>query len=374
MAVLKIPAVYMRGGASKGVFFQAADLPRDAQLRDRVLLRVLGSPDPHGRQADGMGGGSAGTSQVVVVGASSRVGCDVEFRCGQVALDRHEIVWSGGGSLAAAIGPYAIQQKLVSPREGTTVVRLWQPDAGMRLDAHVEVRGGEVLEAGAFAEESMPFPAAEVRLDFIDEQARSVLPTRSIQDTLAAGDLGLVPASLIDTGDAAIFVRAADIGLTGREKLESLERNSKVLGRLGTLRVEGAVAMGMSRTRAEKEGARLPRLVWVAPPVGYRTAGGQEVARDSMDVLARGYGNDGLDRSFGVRHAISVAVAAALPGSVVSQVARTLPGVATRIGHPSGVQSAWAAVRRHTAEWVMEQATISRSARCLMSGWVHIPE
>lgn len=375
MAVLKIPAVYMRGGTSKGVFFNARDLPRDPEQRDRVLLRVLGSPDPYSRQTDGMGGASPSTSKVVVVDASSRDDCDVEYRCGQVAIDRPVIDWStNGGSLAVAVGPYAIQQGLVPAREGTTVVRIWQPHPGRWLAAHVEVRGGEVLEDGVFTEDGVPFPAAEVRLDFIDDGAASLLPTGRVQDVLDVEGMASLPVSLVRTDEATIFARASDLGLNGREKPDTFNRDAKTLARLESVRIAGAVAMGlMSRARAEKPGAALPRLVWVAPPMSYKAAGGGDVPRDSIDVLARSVAEGRMQRGFGTRSAISLAVAAAVPGSVVSQVARTLPGVATRIGHASGVQAAWATVVSNGNGWGLERATVSRTARCLMSGWVHVP-
>ncbi|VCU70772.1 3-methylitaconate isomerase [Pigmentiphaga humi] len=375
MAVLKIPAVYMRGGTSKGVFFNARDLPRDPVQRDRVLLRVLGSPDPYSRQADGMGGASPATSRVVVVEASGRDGCDVEYRCGQVAVDRPEIDWTAsGGSLAVAVGPYAIQQGLVAPREGTTEVRIWQPHPGRWLAAHVEVRGGEVLEDGVFVEDGVPFPAAEVRLDFIDDGTSCLLPTGKVQDVLEVDGLGPLSVSLIRTEQATVFARASDLGLHGREKPDTFNRDSRMLARLEALRIEGAVAMGlMSRARAEKPGAPLPRLVWVAPPMAYKSASGADVPRDSIDVLARIVADGRMQRGFGTRNALALAVAAAVPGSVVSQMARTLPGVATRIGHAGGVQTAWATVSPQGQGWGLERATVSRTARCLMSGWVHVP-
>jgi len=375
MAVLKIPAVYMRGGTSKGVFFNARDLPRDPELRDRILLRVLGSPDPYSRQADGMGGASHSTSKVVVVDASARDDYDVEYRCGQVAIDRPLIDWTASGdSLAVAVGPYAIQQGLVAAREGTTVVRIWQPHPGRFLEAHVEVRNGEVLEDGLFTEDGVPFPAAEVRLEFIDDGATDLLPTGRVQDVLQIEGVGELPVSLIRTDEVSIFVRAADLGLNGREKPDAFNRDAKTLARLEMVRREGAVAMGlMSRARAEKPGASLPRLVWVAPPMSYKSVSGMDVPKDSIDVLARAMADGRMQRGFGTRSAISLAVAAAVPGSIVSQVARTLPGVATRIGHASGVQAAWATVVRKGSGWALERATVSRTARCLMSGWVHVP-
>lgn len=285
MAVLKIPAVYMRGGTSKGVFFNARDLPRDPERRDRVLLRVLGSPDPYSRQTDGMGGASPSTSRVVVVDASSRDDCDVEYRCGQVAIDRPVIDWSTrGGSLAVAVGPYAVQQGLVAAREGTTVVRIWQPHPGRWLAAHVEVRGGEVLEDGVFTEDGVPFPAAEVRLDFIDDGASSLLPTGRVQDVLDVEGMAPLPVSLVrtDADEATIFARASDLGLNGREKPDTFNRDARTLARLESVRIAGAVAMGrLSRARAEKPGVALPRLIWVAPPMSYKSAGATSLATAS---------------------------------------------------------------------------------------------
>ncbi|GAA4334830.1 2-methylaconitate cis-trans isomerase PrpF [Pigmentiphaga soli] len=364
MAELKIPAAYMRGGASQGVFFNLRDLPRDPAQRDRLLLRVLGGPDPAARRLDGLAAGA-----VALVGASRRDDADVDYLYGRPSPDRASIDWSGDdGHLAAAVGPFALRHGLVAPRDGTTVVRIWQGGVGRRMAAHVEVRAGQVLEAGAFVEDGIPFPCAEIRLDFLDEPARAILPTANAQDRLRVDGVGELAATLAVAGLPAVFVRAADLGLTGRERPDAVRRDAALQARLEAVRGAGAAAMG-ARGRAEGP----PVLAWVAPPAAYRTAGGDDVAADRVDVLARIFADGRLQAEFGTGAAISLAAAAALPGTVVSQVARTLPGVAARIGHAGGVQTVGAAVARQDHGWVMEHATVSRSARCLMSGWIHVP-
>ena len=378
MKPLRIPAVYMRGGASKGVFFEGKDLPRVHAERDALLLRVIGSPDPGGRQADGMGGGVPGASKVAVVSPSRRDDCDVDYLFGAVAIDRPAIDWSGNCSdLSAAVGPFAIAQGLVPAVDGLTRVRIWQQGVGQRIDAFVPVRHGEVLEEGAFVEEGVPFPGAEIRLEFlaVESPATALLPTGSPQELLRIDGLGEVRATLIGAGDPTVIVRADALGLSGRELPEQLRGKRKLLGLLEAIRAEAAVRMGLAETPEEATRSRpdAPGLAWVARPAAWRSAGGAEIAAERVDLLARFMSMGRPQAALTDGGAIALAAAAALPGSVVGEVARTLPGVPTRIGHPAGTLTVGAELSLAGGAWRFDKAVLSRSARRLMSGWVHLP-
>jgi len=383
MTQIRIPAVYMRGGTSKGVFFLGRDLPQQPRERDPLLLRVIGSPDPYGRHTDGMGGATSSTSKVVIVSPSRRDDCDVDYLFGAVAIGEPLIDWSGNcGNLSAAVGPFAITQGLVAPVDGITRVRIWQANIGRRIDAFVPVRGGEVIEEGAFMEDGVPFASAEVRLEFLDPAddasggAAALLPTGAVQDTLEVPRVGSVTATMLTAGNPTVFVRAASLGLTGRESSPDVDRDRRLLERLEAIRALAAVRMGLAGTveEATRHRPATPKIAWVARPAPYRTSAGVDVAAERIDVLARIMSMGRLHHAFTGTGSIALAVAAALPGSVVNEVARTLPGLPTRIGHPSGVLAVGAEVsQREDGGSRVDKAVLSRSARRLMSGWVHLP-
>lgn len=375
MPSLKIPAVYMRGGTSKGVFLHARDVPAERAERDKLLLRLLGSPDPYAKQIDGLGGATSSTSKVVLISPSQREDCDVDYLFGQVGISENVIDWSGNcGNLSGAVGPYAVSEGLVPAVEGTTVVRIWQANLRQRIVAHVPVRDGQVLEEGAFREDGVPFTGAEVRLEFLDDSKAAVLPTGQAQQVLVVPELGELRVSLVSAGNPTVFLRADALGLTGKELPESFNRDAKLLAKLEAIRAHGAVAMGLAASAEEATAKRpaTPKIAWVAKPAGYRTTSGRDVGRDEIDVLARIVSMGKLHHAFTGTGSIALAVAAALPGTVVSEVARTLPGVPTRIGHSAGVLAVGATVKEERKRWVMEKALLSRSARRLMSGWVHV--
>lgn len=367
----KIPAVYMRGGTSHGVFFDLRDLPSHSGDRDRLLAQVMGAPDPCAASAEV----GAARARIVLVGPSLRDGCDVDYLYGELGGDRQRIDWSANcGNLAGAVGPYAVQQGLVAAKQGTTVVRIWHASLNRRLLAHVSVRDGEVIEDGMFLEDGSVFPAAEVRLDYPDDTSAAILPTGNVQDVLNVHGVGAVAATLLLAGAPSVFVRAADVGLTGRELPDALKRSARAMANLEAIRVGAATLMGAST--GVRHAARIlaeTRVVWIAAPVSYKTSLGLDVPQASVDVLARVLSEGRMQASFDSAGAISMAAATALPGSLVAQVARTLPGVGTRIGHASGVLTVDASVLWRTQGWVMERASMSRSARFLMSGWLHVP-
>ncbi|MCL4747257.1 MAG: 2-methylaconitate cis-trans isomerase PrpF [Burkholderiaceae bacterium] len=383
MTQQRVAAVYMRGGTSKGVLFHARDLPQGLRERERLLLRVIGSPDPYGRHTDGMGGASSSTSKVVIVTPSLRDDCDVDYLFGAVAIGEPQIDWSGNcGNLSAAVGPFAISQGLVGAIDGVTRVRIWQANIGRRIDVYVPVRQGEVIEEGVFMEDGVPFPCAEVRLEFLEPVGEAsagqaaLLPTGSVQDELDVRGIGRLRATMITAGNPTVFVRAASIGLNAKEQPGAVDRDRKLLDRLEAIRAQAAVRMGLADTPedASRNRPATPKLAWVARPASYRTSSGEEVSVERIDVLARIMSMGRLHHAFTGTGSIALAAAAALPGTIVNEVARTLLGVATRIGHASGTLAVGAEVARAPdGNWRVDKAVLSRSARRLMSGWVHVP-
>ncbi len=374
-----IPATYMRGGTSKGVFFRAADLPADKRERDALLLRVVGSPDPYGRHTDGMGGATSSTSKVVLVSPSLREDSDVDFLFGAVSIEAALIDWSGTcGNLSAAVGPFAITQGWVSALEGSTPVRIWQQNTQKRIVAHVPTRAGAVVEVGEFREDGVPFGAAEIVLEFLEpgeSGKHGLLPSGSAIDILEVPEVGLLRASLINAGNPTVFVRADQLKLSGRELPDAINRDPRLLARLESVRAHAAVRMGLARSveEASRNRPATPKLALIAPPAAYRSSAGVEVGKESIDLLARIVSMGKLHHAFTGTGSIALAVAAALPGTVVAEVTRTLPGVATRIGHPSGVLAVGAFVEQRAGLWHAEKAIMSRSARRLMQGEVFAP-
>ena len=395
-----IRASWMRGGTCKGVFFAADDLPAGLMqrpgLRDALLLRLIGSPDPFARHCDGLGGATSATSKVVVAARSRRAECDVEFLVGAVSMDAPSIDWSGScGNLAAAVGPFAIAQGWVAAdadpmRVVATTVRLWQQNIGKRVVAHVPTRGGRPVESGGFQEDGVPCPGAEIRLEFVDpaeDAAAGLLPTGNACDLLHVPELeesmpaagpnraGTLRVTLLDAGAPVVFVRADALKLTGRELPDAVDRDPRLRARLVAVRARAAVAMGLSRTAdgATRGRSGAPEIAFVAAPTAYRTCTGADIDKEGVDVVARFVSMGRLDRAITDSGSIAVAVAAALPGTVVSEVARTLPGVPTRIGHASGVLAVGAVLERREGRWHVERAVTSRSARRLMEGTVFVP-
>lgn len=379
MPQLRIPAVYMRGGSSKGVFFHARDLPPAGPARDALLLRVIGSPDPYGKQIDGLGGATSSTSKVVVIAPSCRPDCDVDYLFGAPAIEVPVIDWSGNcGNLSAAVGPFAISEGLVqAPREGLARVRIWQANLGKRILAHVPMASGEVQEEGDFRFDGVAFPAAEVVLDFLDPAGSdgSVLPTGRAVDELDVPGLGRLPVTLLNAGNPTVFVRAETLGLSGTETQAQVNGDGPLLARLEALRATGAVAMGLAATAAQATAERphTPKLCLIAPPQTYRVAGGKQVQAEELDVIARMISMGKLHHAIPGTGAVAVAVAAALPGTLVHTLTGDLDGRQVRIGHTAGTVAVGARAREVGGVWQVEKASMSRSARRLMEGWVRVP-
>ena len=380
-----IPALYMRGGTSKGVFFCADDLPQDVALRDRVLLRVVGSPDAYGKHTDGMGGATSSTSKVVVISRSERPDCDVDYLFGAVAIDAPIIDWSGNcGNLTAAVGPFAIERGLVQvdgEGPGHTTVRIWQANIGKRIVAHVPVRGGRVVEDGDFELDGVAFPAAEIPIEFIDPAGgggQPLLPTGRVVDPLDVPGLGRVEATLINAGNATVIVDAATLGLRGDEMQDEVNGNPELLARCEAIRACGAVAMGLAESMAEATRARpaTPKIAFVSPPCGYRASSGCDVEATDIDITVRILSMGRLHHAVTGTGAIALAVAAVLPGTLVQRIVAgqgDLGNGRIRLGHPSGTLSVGAEAVRDGDGWQVAKAVVSRSARRLMDGQVFVP-
>jgi probable AcnD-accessory protein PrpF len=384
MTQLRIPAVYMRGGTSKGVFFQAQALPSDPVARDRLLLRVIGSPDPYGKQIDGMGGATSSTSKVVIIAPSSRADCDVDYLFGQVAIEQAFIDWSGNcGNLTSAVGPYAISEGLLNaPRDGLATVRIWQANIGKRIIAHVPMRDGSVLEEGAFELDGVTFPAAEIRLEFLDpggmegEESGALFPTGQVTDTLDVPGVGSVEATLINAGNPTVFVHASALGLTGRELQHEVNGNAELLEQCEAIRAHGAVRMGLASNAAEASRIRqhTPKLAFVSAPQSYRASSGKNVDASEIDITARIISMGKLHHAMTGTGAVALAVAGAISGTVVQGVRRQSAGSGMVFGHPSGTLRVGAEAACAAGEWVVTKAVMSRSARRLMEGWVRVPD
>jgi len=382
MAQRRIPAVYMRGGTSKGVFFRADSLPDDPRERDRLLLRVIGSPDPYGKHIDGMGGATSSTSKVVLVSKSSRPDCDVDYLFGQVAIDVPLIDWSGNcGNLTTAVGPFAIAQGLVkAAADGISPVRIWQVNISRRIIAHVPMRGGEVEEDGDFELDGVAFPAAEIRLEFLDAGGvgdAPLLPTGNPTDELNVPGVGRIAATLINAGNPTVIVEASSLGLKGTEMQGDVNGDPALLGRCEAIRAHGAVAMGLAASAQEATKSRpaTPRLAFVAPPLAYTSSSGKPVRQADIDMVARFLSMGALHHALPGTGAVALAVAAALPGTLAHRIVgdKSAGGRQVRLGHPSGTLPVGAEMIREGGVWRVSKAIVSRSARRLMAGEVLVP-
>ncbi|MCF7222319.1 2-methylaconitate cis-trans isomerase PrpF [Marilutibacter chinensis] len=385
---LKIPAAYMRGGTSKGVFFRLGDLPDAAQVpgaaRDALLLRVIGSPDPYGKHTDGMGGATSSTSKVVIISKSSESGHDVDYLYGQVPVDGDFIDWSGNcGNLSSAVGPFAIANGLVDPdrvpRDGICTVRIWQANIGKTIIAHVPITAGEVQETGDFELDGVTFPAAEIALEFLDpadedDDGGAMFPTGHVVDTLEVAGVGTFRASLVNAGVPMVFLEAGALGYDGTELQPAINDDPAALAKLEAIRAEGAVRMGLI-TDVSQAAARplTPKIAFVAPPEGYVSSSGRPVRAADIDLLARAMSMGKLHHAMMGTASVAIAAAAAVPGTLVNAAAGGRARETLCFGHPSGVLRVGAEVKQVDGRWTVTKAVMSRSARVLMEGWVRVP-
>ena len=385
---IKIPATYLRGGTSKGVFFRLQDLPEAAQqpgpARDALLLRVLGSPDPYGKQIDGLGNASSSTSKAVILSRSTRPGHDVDYLFGQVAIDRPLVDWSGNcGNLSAAVGPCALHMGLIDaariPQHGPLAVRIWQANIGKTILVHVPVAGGQVQETGDFELDGVTFPAAEIVLEFLDPSddegdGGSMFPTGNLADDLDVPGVGTLKATMITAGIPTVFVNAADIGYDGTELQPAINDDKAALAKLEAIRVAGALRMGLIQTREEAATRQhTPKVAFVAPPKAYAASSGKAIAAEAIDLNVRAMSMGKLHHAMMGTASVAIATAAAVPGTLVNLAAGGGTRDAVRFGHPSGTLRVGASVAQVDGQWAVTRAVMSRSARVLMDGWVRVP-
>ncbi|MGN8125095.1 2-methylaconitate cis-trans isomerase PrpF [Pseudomonas sp. 22082] len=386
---IKIPATYMRGGTSKGVFFSLKDLPEAAQIpgpaRDALLLRVIGSPDPYDKQIDGMGGATSSTSKTVILSKSIKADHDVDYLFGQVSIDKPFVDWSGNcGNLSAAVGSFAISNGLVDasriPHNGVAVVRVWQANIGKTIIAHVPITNGEVQETGDFELDGVTFPAAEVQVEFMDPAAEeeggggSMFPTGNLIDELEVPGVGTFKATMINAGIPTIFVNAEDIGYTGTELQSAINSDPKALQMFETIRAYGALRMGLisSLDEAAKR-QHTPKVAFVAKPADYVASSGKAIGAGDVDLLVRALSMGKLHHAMMGTAAVAIGTAAAISGTLVNLAAGGVERNAVRFGHPSGTLRVGAEASLENGEWVVKKAIMSRSARVLMEGYVRVP-
>jgi probable AcnD-accessory protein PrpF len=375
----------MRGGTSKGVFFNLEDLPQTAQVpgaaRDKLLLRVIGSPDPYGKQTDGMGGATSSTSKTVILARTDRPDHDVDYLFGQVAIDKPFVDWSGNcGNLTAAVGSFAIASGLVDkeriPDNGVAVVRIWQKNIEKTIVAHIPISEGQVQEAGDFKLDGVTFPAAEVKIEFISpvDPSEAMFPTGNLVDELEVPGIGTYPATMINAGIPTIFLNAADIGYTGTELQGAINEDQTALERFETIRAYGAIRMGLI-DEVEQALARqhTPKVAFVSPPADYIASSGKAIKASGIDLNVRALSMGKLHHAMMGTAAVAIGTAAAIPGTLVNLAAGSGERESVTFGHPSGTLKVGAAVSEQSGNWIVEKVVMSRSARILMEGWVRIP-
>ena len=394
---IKIPATYMRGGTSKGLFFHLQDLPEAAQqpgaVRDAILLRALGSPDPYGKQIDGLGNASSSTSKAVILSKSSRPGHDVDYLFGQVSIDQPFVDWSGNcGNLSAAVGPCAIHMGLIDaariPQSGMATIRIWQANIGKTIVAHVPITDGQVQETGDFELDGVTFPAAEVALEFLDpadegegEGGGAMFPTGNVVDTLHVPGESPLQATFINAGIPTLFLNAKDLGYTGTELQDAINGDPQALARFEKIRAHGALQMGLIKDLSEAaKRQHTPKIAFVAPPDSYTASSGKQIEGSDIDLLVRALSMGKLHHAMMGTAAVAIGVAAAIPGTLVNLAASgegdssNGQRQSVRFGHPSGTLRVGAQAQQEAnGEWKVTKALMSRSARILMEGWVRVP-
>lgn len=385
---IKIPATYMRGGTSKGVFFRLQDLPASCQVpgaaRDALFMRVIGSPDPYSAHIDGMGGATSSTSKCVILSKSSQPDHDVDYLYGQVSIDKAFVDWSGNcGNLSTAAGAFAIHAGLVDPARipdnGVCVVRIWQANIQKTIIAHVPVSNGQVQETGDFELDGVTFPAAEIVLEFLDpsddgEEGSSMFPTGNLVDDLEVPGVGTFKATMISAGIPTVFVNAEDIGYQGTELREAINGDPAHLARFEQIRVAGALRMGLIKTAEEAlTRQHTPKIAFVSKPKSYQASSGKQIEAGEVDLLVRALSMGKLHHAMMGTCAVAIGTAAAVPGTLVNLAAGGGEREAVRFGHPSGTLRVGAQARQVDGQWTVTKAIMSRSARILMEGWVRVP-
>ncbi|GAA6184094.1 2-methylaconitate cis-trans isomerase PrpF [Aliiglaciecola sp. NS0011-25] len=383
---IKVAATYMRGGTSKGVFFNLADLPEQAQTagayRDALLLRTIGSPDPYGKQTDGMGGATSSTSKTVIVSKSQQADHDVDYLFGQVAIDKAFVDWSGNcGNLSAAVGPFAIHAGLIPAeklvKNGSVTIKIWQVNIQKTIIAHVPMCDGQVQELGDFELDGVTFPAAEIPVEFIDpaDGEGDMFPTGKVSEILDVPGVGKLNATLINAGIPTIFLNAQELGYQGTELQEVINSNSDALVKFETIRAHGALKMGLIDSLEQAaQRQHTPKVAFVAPAADYLASSGKTVAKSEIDLSVRALSMGKLHHAMMGTAAVAIGTAAAIPGTLVNLAAGGGELESVCFGHPSGTLRVGAKAVLNQGKWQVEKAVMSRSARILMEGWIRVPE
>ena len=383
---IKVPATYMRGGTSKGVFFNLTDLPEPAQVageaRDNLLLRVIGSPDPYQKQTDGMGGATSSTSKTVILSKSAKTDHDVDYLFGQVAIDKAFVDWSGNcGNLTSAVGAFAVSNGLVDaskiPENGVVEVKVWQVNISKTIIVHVPITNGEVQETGDFELDGVTFPAAEVKLEFMDpaDGEGALFPTGNLVDELEVPGIGMLSATMINAGIPTVFINASEVGYDGTELQEAINGDASALEKLETIRAYGALKMGLiSHIDEAKARQHTPKVAWVAPAKTYHASSGKVVSDTDIDLVVRAMSMGKLHHAMMGTAAVAIGTAAAIPGTLVNLAAGGGERQEVNFGHPSGTLKVGAAATLVDGNWQVTKASMSRSARVLMEGWVRVPQ
>lgn len=382
---VRIPATYMRGGTSKGVFFRLQDLPEACQVpgeaRDKLLLRVIGSPDPYEKQIDGLGNATSSTSKSVILAAPTQPDHDVDYLFGQVSIDKPFVDWSGNcGNLTAAVGAFAINGGFVAkeriPENGICTVRIWQANIRKTIVAHVPITNGEVQETGDFELDGVTFPAAEVQIEFMDpaDGEGAMFPTGNLVDELEVPGVGTLNATMINAGIPTIFINAEDIGYKGTELQNDINSDPKALAMFETIRAHGAVKMGLISDIAEAASRQhTPKVAFVAKPSDYVSSSGKQINATDIDVLVRALSMGKLHHAMMGTAAVAIATASAIPGTLVNLAAGGGDRTHVTFGHPSGTLRVGAEAKTVNGQWTATKAIMSRSARIIMEGWVRVP-
>ena len=394
---ISVPAIYMRGGTSKGTFFKLSDLLERCQAagesRDNFLLRVIGSPDPYGKQIDGLGNGSSSTSKTVILSKSDKADHDVNYLFGQVNIAKPMIDWAGNcGNLTAAVGACAINMGLVdvdkvasSTDDGICEVRIWQENISKTIIAHVPVyldaQGKvQVQETGDFELDGVTFPAAEVKIEFIDpvDSSSDMFPTNNLVDDFDVSGCGLntdnVKATFISAGIPTIFMKAEDLGFTGTELQSDINSDSETLAKLEKIRAKGGVAMGLFKDVSEAQASQhIPKIAWVAPAQSYSASSGKAVNADDIDLVVRAMSMGQLHHAMMGTAAVAIAAAATTQGTLVNEAAGAGELGEVRFGHPSGTLLVGGKTEQVDGRWQAKKVSMSRSARRIMVGEVFVP-
>jgi probable AcnD-accessory protein PrpF len=382
---MKVPATYMRGGTSKGVFFKVDDLPEKAQVagdyRDRLLLRVIGSPDPYAKHTDGMGGATSSTSKTVLLSKSDKANHDVDYLFGQVAIDKPFVDWSGNcGNLTAAVGSFAISNGLVNadriPKNGMAVVRIWQANIKKTIIANVPITNGEVQETGDFELDGVTFPAAEVKVEFVDpaDGEGDIFPSGNLIDTLDVPNIGSFKVTMINAGIPTLFFNAEELGYTGIELQDAINNDEAALAKFETIRAYGAVKMGLIADISEAVARQhTPKIAFVSKPKDYVSSSGKQIRSSDIDVNVRALSMGKLHHAMMGTAAVAIGTAAAIPGTLVNLAAGGGDRESVTFGHPSGTLKVGAKAENQDGRWVVDRVIMSRSARVLMEGNVRLP-